>query len=234
VPIQTPGQREREYNRVRAIRERTINPAPGRTDAERVYLKRAMQDVDRLFRFWLDKLGDNQPQLMPETCITSTDNDRATKALPAWQSQQKDADGYMIETHDYMRRASNRILVSTWYRNEDSDLYHVLQPIISPLPCDQWGVVPLNLSQWRAAVATLIEAHAKWKWQHAVRAYWQGDYTWKYGGPLGWQMIDCKPITPSRTEGHTTPCFDQAILTPVLAKHSKRRQNTEQDTPCRS
>jgi len=221
-------KRKREHARALNSIEGAKNPLGKLDDSERIYLKRAMQRVAELYQYWLDENGDTYPAWLPETSITSSSNDRATRTLAAWQTAKKNDDGYLIDAHDHTRRATNRVLVGTWYRNQEQDLYAALQVIVSPLPCDTWGAAPLHLAHWRQAIAPLIEAHARWKWTHAVRRYWQGDDTWNYGGTLGWQMEDNKRMKRS----NEIACTGQAILTPVFIKHSKRHQNTKQDTAC--
>jgi len=194
-----------------------------------MYLKRAMATVSDLYEFWLDQTKRKELLLLPESHISSTVNDRSSNLLPQYKSIRKDHDGYLVETHNPRLYATNMIMVGTWYRNEEQDLYPLVMPIISPLPSNEWGAEPLNLAHWRVAIAALIETHARWKWVHAVRAYWKGDDTWTYGGALGWRMENCKKLQQDDGE----PCVGRAILTHVLIKHLTRHQQIEQDTPCR-
>lgn len=208
--------------------KRSKNPVPGRSDADRKYLMRAMNHVSECYLHWLDETDYKELLLLPESHISSAVNDRSMKMLRDWQDTRKDEDGYLIATHDHNLKASNIVTVGTWYRNQEQNLYPLFMPIVSPLPNEDWTAEPLNLAHWRAAIAVLTEVHARWKWVHAVREYWKGDITWSYGGTFGWRMEDCKRLA----EDDDQLCVGRAILTHVLIKHLSRRQTTEPDIQC--
>lgn len=221
-------QNSKRYHRDRERNERAYNPCPGRSDSERMYLKRAMTTVAELYDFWLERTDHAELLLLPESYISSTVNDRSANLLKKWQDASKDDDGYLVDAHDHKLKATNIVTVGTWYRNEEQDLYPLFMPIMSPLPNQEWRAEPLNLAHWRAAIATLIEIHARWKWVHAVREYWKGDMTWSYGGTFGWRMETCKRLK----EDDGDPCVGQAILTHALVRHLTRQQQYAQGTPC--
>jgi hypothetical protein len=92
------------------------------------------------------------------------------------------------------QRATNRVRVASWYRNADQQLYMMPMIMVSPLPCPEWGALPLTLKQWEIIIAAMINTHMHWKWVHAVRQYWN-DSSYEVGNSFGWYMEPCKQLT---------------------------------------
>ena len=102
-------------------------------------------------------------------------------------------DGYMLDWHDKGIKATNRIVAVTWYDNDNGDGCIIKKPVLSPLPCDQWGRLPITLAQWRRTAMTLIESEQLWRWVHAVRQY-HNDPTFKPTGIAGWHMEPTRAV----------------------------------------
>ena len=152
---------KRKYLRIREKNKRKLNPCPGRPSHERQFIMRCMKQIGDAHAHWLDETDRAQELWLPPAHIDSRINEASSQMLPLWQDCAKDDDGYLLDTHNHNLKASNMITVGTWYRNEEQDLYAAFMPMLSPLPCDEWGALPLNLGHWRAAIGPMIEAHAR-------------------------------------------------------------------------
>jgi hypothetical protein len=117
--------------------------------------------------------------------------------------------------HDHNLRATNRARIAAWYRNIDNQLYMTAMVAVSPLPCPEWGALPLTLNQWKIIIPTLTLSHMEWKWLHAVRRHWHDD-TYLCGGSFGWYMEPCKKLT----KGVGELCTGQAIYSHVVRQYS--------------
>jgi hypothetical protein len=96
-------------------------------------------------------------------------------------------DGYMVDWHDKGIKATNRIVAVTWYDNHKGDGFIIKKPVLCPLPCKQWGRLPITLAQWRRIAMTMIEAEQLWRWIHAVRQY-TDDQEFMPTGIAGWHL----------------------------------------------
>lgn len=207
--------------------KRELNPCPGRTNTERKYITRLMHEFVDIYNYHLSKLAvlELQPAWLPEAVITPRSEADALDSRDSFENAKRDPDGYILAMHNHNQKATNRIRISSWYRNGDDDLYMVAMLAISPLPCDIWGALPLTLAQWRVIIPETILTHMQWKWVHAVRKYWSDD-TYQVGGTFGWYLEPCKKLAKSESELWT----GQAIYAHVGRKYSAHVQAG--DTQC--
>lgn len=188
----TPAQRAR---RLRDY-ERRRNPAPGRTSAESQRIRRTLAKIKESINHWLT-VTEHRPMkgwLPYENVVTARDDDYLQDFFAAYTDEgEVDADGYLLQFHDEGIKATNNVTAITWYKNQIDGEFLLAKPIYSPLPCKQWGRLPLTLAQWRIVAPELILSAQLWQWLHAVRHY-LGDDTFQLGGFMGWHQQECKRV----------------------------------------
>lgn len=208
-----------ERNRERMKRE--LNPCPGRTGTQREYITRRLHDIADVLTYHLIETNDSEPKWLPESVITPAMEAQYVESIEAYEGAERDEDGYIKQMHNHNQRATNRVRVSTWYNTDSGNLYMIAMIVVSPLPCAEWGALPLTLSQWREVVPALTVSHMRWKWIHAVRRYWN-DTDYKVGGSFGWYMETCKKLE----QDHSTLCTGQAIYSHVVRQFSEHASQT--------
>lgn len=208
--------------------KRELSPCPGRTGKERQYITRRLYDIADSLDYHLSRLAinDEQPPWLPEAVITPAIEAQYVESKDAFENTTRDEDGYITDMHNHNQRATNRVRVASWYRNDDQNLYMTALIAVSPLPCDEWGALPLTLAQWRIIIPQLTITHMQWKWLHAVRKFWSDD-TYQVGGSFGWYMETCKKLDKDYSQLWT----GQAIYSHVVRVFSEHVQQ-ELDTPC--
>ncbi len=215
----------RKTQREKRLLERQMNPCPGRSTAECQYIKRLLTEIHKQTLRALEASDFKPNRFLPMGVISTEANRTASAKREAWVNIKRDNDGYLIGAHDHQQKSTNSITVGTWYRNADQNLYAVFQTIPSPLPCDEWGSVPLTLSHWRVIAQSMTAAHALWKWVFAVQDYWQ-DKTWEYGGSFGWTRNPCVKLLEPKGK---TLCTGQAIYLHQLEKYSRHLEKIAGD-----
>lgn len=205
--------------------KRELNPCPGRTGPEREYITRRLYDIADSLDYHLNRLAaiGEQPAWLPEAVITPNIEAQYVESKDAYESTARDEHGYIIAMHNHNQRATNRVRIATWYRNADSNLYMTALIAVSPLPCDEWGALPLTLAQWRIIIPQITMTHLHWKWLHAVRKYWNDD-SYQVGGSFGWHMEPCKILDKDYSQLWT----GQAIYAHTVRQYSDHVQGTIQ------
>lgn len=207
------------YHKARLKRE--LNPCPGRTGSEREYITRRLYDIAESIDYHLERLAlsGDQPLWLPEAVITPAIEAQYVESKDAYESTARDEHGYITDVHNHNQRATNRVRVASWYRNNDNSLYMIALIAVSPLPCNEWGALPLTLAQWRVIIPQIIMSHMEWKWLHAVRKYWTDD-TYQVGGSFGWYLESCKRLD----QDHTQLWTGQAIYAHIVRQYSDHIQ----------
>ena len=157
-----------------AARALSLNPCPGRDRNQYKRISRTLEKVAGRVRFWLEETDYSDRKWLPSEGVVYTKDDEWQYDLHAQLqpgSYELETDGYMIDWHDRSLKATNRIVAVTWYENDSGDGFIIKKPVLCPIPCDQWGRLPITLTQWRRLAMTLIESEQLWRWVHAVRHY---------------------------------------------------------------
>jgi len=175
------------------------NPAPGRSGKHYKRISRALEAITARVRFYLEQTGYNDLKWLPSEGVVHDSDDEWQHDLAAQvdSGYTLEEDGYMSDWHDPGIKATNRIVCITWYDNADGEGFIIKKPVLCPLPCEQWGRLPITLAQWRPMALTLIEAEQLWRWVHSVRHY-TGDDTYKPTGIAGWHIEEAHAITSSK------------------------------------
>jgi len=200
----TPAQRARRL----AAFERRRNPAPGRTSADNMRIRRTLHKIKERIDHWL-QVTEFQPMkgwLPFEDIVTAQDDDYLRDFYAAYTEEgEVDEDGYLLQFHDAGIKATNRITCVTWYLNKTGGEFLLAKNLYSPLPCDEWGRAPLNLTHWRIIAPQLIVSTQLWQWLHAVRSYLDDD-SFEIGGFMGWHLQECNKVT-SQAELRSGPGY---------------------------
>ena len=195
---------------------RELNPCPGRTNSEREFITRRLIEITDALSYHLEILNTlgPQPLWLPEAVITPHHELMYLDSRESYENTERDEYGYVVDMYDRNQRATNRVRAATWYKNNDGALYMTVLIIVSPLPCDEWGALPLTLGQWRIIIPEMIATHMHWKWVHAVRKYWN-DTGYEVGGTFGWHLEKCNKLT----KDHAELCTGQAIYSQAVRKY---------------
>lgn len=171
-------------------------------------IRRVLHKITGAIQSWLVTL-DHRPMkgwLPYKGIVTARDDDYLRDFFAAY-SEDSDTDkhGYLTKFHDAGIKATNRITAVTWYKNETGGEFLLAKNIYSPLPCPEWGRLPLTLAHWRIIAPALITSTIFWQWVHAVRDY-LGDDSFNAGGFMGWHLQECMKAT-SRQELRDGPGY---------------------------
>ena len=191
-----PFMSAEEAARKRASHALACNPCPGRSPKDYKKVQRTLDKIQGRIRFWLENTNYSDRKWLPSEGAVGDRDDEWQYDLAAQMgpdSHNIEPDGYLTDWHDKSIKATNRIVAVTWYTNSNDDGYIIKKPVISPLPCPQWGRLPITLAQWRTIAMTLIESEQLWRWVHAVR-YYTEDSTYQPTGIAGWHMEPTQPI----------------------------------------
>ena len=185
-----PFMTAKEADRKQASHALACNPCPGRSPKNYQRVTRALDQIAARIRFYLEQTGYSDRKWLPSEGVVHEKDDEWQYDLYAQLepgSYDLDSSGYMTDWHDAGIKATNRIVCITWYDNSEGDGFIIKKPVLCPLPCDQWGRLPITLTQWRRLAMTLIESEQLWRWVHAVRHY-TDDASFKPAGIAGWHM----------------------------------------------
>lgn len=185
-----PFLSKKEAARKRAANRLACNPAPNRPRKHYQRITRSLDQIAARIRFYLEQTGyDDRKWLPSEGVVTDTDDDWQYDLYAQVQpgDYTLEEDGYMLDWHDDGIKATNRIVAITWYDNGEGEGFIIKKPVLCPLPCPQWGRLPITLAQWRRIAMTLIESEQLWRWVHSVRHY-TDDAGFKPVGIAGWHM----------------------------------------------
>ena len=195
-------------------RTKSLNPTPYRTSAEKMRIRRALDDIKEIVTYWLFETKDHQPKWFPYSgSLTDKAEDHYYIAKTFYDESKIDEFGHLEKFHDPKLKASNRITVVTWYTNQLDSHYYVVKVIHSPIPCKVWGWLPLSRKHWNVVILELMNAHQQWQWLHAVREYTDDD-SFQPGGIVGWHMEPTKKIYV----GDEAPCVGQVIYRHAIQK----------------
>lgn len=191
-----PGQARQQMARYRRRR----NPAPGRTANESRRIRRTLEKLRDHIDHTIELTGSRElPWLPSHYVLTDTDDE----SVIDWRGMVEtradytaDEDGLLVDLHDAGIKASNRIAAVTVYKAVDDEglvsHYMIRKTLYSPLPCPEWGALPLTLPQWRIIALTLIFSRVLWQWGQAVRDY-SGNDNFIYQYTVGWNLVDTRP-----------------------------------------
>ena len=200
--------------RMEAARLR-VNPCPSRTEAERNYIARRLIEIVDVLNYHLLRTLPIEPRWLPEMVITPRQEELGTESVAGFQKAKRDSSGYVLGQHDGNVRAANRVRVGVWYQNADHDNFLTSLIIVSPLPCDVWGALPLTRGHWRIVINALTRAHQHWKWVHSVRD-WHDDPSYVVGGEYGWHLESNEKLK----QDHSLLWTGQAIYSHIVRKYS--------------
>lgn len=179
-----------EVQRKQASRALACNPCPGRTRKHYQRITRTLDQIEGRLRFYLEQTDYAPRKWLPAGGVVTDKDDEWQYDLYAQLqpgAYTLEDDGYMRDWHDQSIKATNRIVAVTWYDNNKGGGFIIKKPVLCPLPCDQWGRLPITLSQWRRIAMTMIEAEQLWRWVHAVRHY-TDDEDYQPTGIAGWHL----------------------------------------------
>ena len=205
-----------------AILERSVraqNPLPYRSSADKMRTRRALDGIKERINHWLLATEDRPMKgwLFHEGTITEKAEEHYYLAKEYYDMSKSDQFGYLEKFHDANQKATNRITVASWYVNELGGHFYVVKVIHSPLPCKEWGRLPLSRKMWNVIVLEMMCSHQLWQWIHAVREYTNDD-SFQVGGIVGWHMERAKKLFP---KGDTAPCTGQVIYSHIIQKFSE-------------
>lgn len=195
-----PFLSQREAERKQAAAKLACNPCPGRSQKHYQRITRCIDAIDARIRFYLEQTGYADKKWLPSEGVVNNTDDEWQYDLYAQFQEGKyhlDDDGYALEWHDATIKATNRIVAVTWYDNDEGGGFIIKKPVLSPIPCDTWGRLPITLTQWRRIAMTLIESDQLWRWTHSVRQYLD-DNNFKPAGIAGWHMEPTQAIVSHR------------------------------------
>lgn len=184
----TPKQRIRHEIRRKAKR----NPAPGRTANQSQKIRRTLQRLADHLTQWLDLTDyEAQQHFIIRDVITDRDDDWQLDIAAHLERRGAEVDDYgrLVAFTDSTIKASNRITCITWYDNDQGGGYILQKNIYSPLPCPDWGALPLTPQQWCIVARPMIFTRQLWQWVHAVRDYTNDD-SFQPAGIAGWYLHD--------------------------------------------
>lgn len=192
-----PFMSAKESDRKQAGFARACNPAPGRSPKHYQRITRALDAIAARTQAFLDATGYADREWLPYKGAVHEKDDEWQYDLYAQvhpDGHSPDHDGHLPTWTDPGIRATNRIKAITWYQDTNEDAFLIKKTILSPLPCDTWGRLPVTLAQWRRIAPVLIEAEARWRWVHAVRHYTDKP-TMALSGVAGWHLDVSKSVT---------------------------------------
>lgn len=191
-----PFMSKKEAARKQAALDLTRNPAPGRPQKHYNRITRTLQMIAARIRLHLEQTGFRDVKWLPSEGLITPKDDEWQYDLHAQylEKYQVEDDGYLTDWHDEGIRATNRIMAVTWYANDDGHGFIIKKPVYCPLPCKQWGRLPITLTQWRIVAPMLIESGMLWQWVHAVRHY-TDDPSYAPGQIVGWHLEPANAVT---------------------------------------
>jgi len=185
-----PFLNKKEAERKQAAHALACNPCPGRSQKNYQRITRCIDAINARLRFFLEQTEYSDRKWLPSEGVVHEKDDEWQYDLYAQLqpgAYTLDDDGYMTDWHDVGIKATNRIVAVTWYDNHKGDGFIIKKPVLCPIPCDQWGRLPITLTQWRRIAMTMIEAEQLWRWVHAVRHYTE-DSDYMPTGIAGWHL----------------------------------------------
>ena len=185
----------KEADRKNKSRALALNPCPGRSQKNYQRITRCLDKISARIRFYREQTEYSDRQWLPSYSVISEKDDEWQYDLHAQvqPGYQLDDDGHMPEWTDRGIKATNRIVAITWYENSNGDGFIIKKPVLSPIPCEQWGRLPITLTQWRRIAMTLVESEQLWRWVHSVRQY-TDDKTFQPTGIAGWYLEPTQAI----------------------------------------
>lgn len=194
------GYKSRSLKHQAKRRAEQQHPAKGRTAQKSVEILRDCHKFAANITKLLEATDYQCFSWFPiEHVITERDDDH----VQTWRSiaeytksdgYETDDSGLFVELQSEQLRVSNRIACVCMFRAErdaDVDLYVTRKTIFSPFPCEEWGVLPLTLHQWRVIALPFIISRACWQWQAAVNWFAErhevpGGYVFQQ--VIGWNL----------------------------------------------
>ena len=201
-----------------------LNPVPYRSNSDLMRTRRALDGIKERINHWL-MITEDRPMkgwLYHAGTITEKAEEHYYLAKEYYDMSTSDQYGYLEKFHDSKQKATNRITCASWYVNELGGHFYVVKVIHSPLPCDDWGCLPLSRKMWNVIVLEMMCSHQLWQWVHAVREY-TDDESFEVGGIVGWHMERAKKIF---IKGDADPCTGQVIYNHITQKFSELQSGT--------
>lgn len=190
----------KESKRKAFARARALNPCPGRSQKQYQRITRAIRAIQRRIYINLACTDYKPLRWLPYSGVVGATDDEWQHDLYAQVQEGTytlNDNGFMADWFDPGLKATNRIVSITWYENSDNDGFIIKKPVLSPLPCDDWGRLPLTGAQWWVIAMTLIESEQLWRWTHAVREY-TNDKSFEPVGIAGWYMEPTQHVVSHR------------------------------------
>jgi len=205
-----------------AALEKSRNPVPGLSSKARRRIDKALIEMRDLLYYWLDETDRKMMTgWLPYKDIITSDNDmrqmELKEAYTAFGVCNKET-GELEGMRDPGIKASNRIMVSTWYVTDDDRGFFLVKPVFSPLPHPEWGRLPLTLRQWNMIALALIGSRMAWQWLPGLIHYTGiADFEHSTTGINGWHMEPATALT--QKEGASEWTAD-VILQPIINQFS--------------
>lgn len=174
--------------------DRRRNPAPGRTQTQYKRINRALEAIAGCIQQQFELYGfEVQHGWLPTEHVISVDDSvmqgvRANLIASKYQLHDR-YPGYIESFHDAGRRMSNRIEVASVFDSARGDHLFMQKGVHCPLPCEEWGRLPITLAQWAILADSAIVQHLFWQWLPALHLVLQDD-SWKLNRVCGWYMTD--------------------------------------------
>lgn len=194
-PFMTPKEAERKQKQ----REQRNNPTPGRDPKTYMRITRSLDQINKRLDSFLSATDNKVLKWLPHESVVTEKDDEWQYDLYAQintEDTKVDHDGYLNYWEDKGIKATNRIVVITWYKDNDEngDAFIIKKPILSPLPCPTWGRLPITLAQWRRISLNLIHSEIYWRWTNAVRDYVQNQ-NMNIKGIVGWHLEPTQKVS---------------------------------------
>ena len=209
----SPKRRARQI----AAYERSLNPCPGRTTAERERQQRYLNKIRERIDYWLQATDFRpMPWLPYEGLITEMDEDYQVEHFYAYKEGATNEDMCLVDIGLDSVKATNIVHVPSWYKTDMGRELLIVKPIHSPLPCDEWTRLPLTYKQWASFIPQMALSHISWSWVHAAREYIDDPFV-SIGGFLGWYMSPAKRLP--KKDDDADLCTGQIIYSHVIDEY---------------
>jgi hypothetical protein len=188
---------QKEAARKRKAHAIACNPAPGRPSKHYHRITRTLDLVTSRISANLVATEFADLKWLPYEGVVHERDDEWQYDLHAQvhpEDHKPEDDGHMPTWTDPGIKATNRIMAVTWYDDGDGDAFIIKKPVLCPLPCNQWGRLPITLAQWRRIAMVLIESERRWRWVHAVRHYTDNN-NMVPAGIAGWHLETTQAVT---------------------------------------
>jgi len=218
-------RRQRQTKRIREKIERERNPAPKQTHAERVRTNRYLDAIADQLTVWIERTREDSPKWSPTWPIDWKSEQRYRDVLHTAGYPEPDDNGFLPAIGDkpYHKGrilSSNKIeFFATFATPSHAEVFRIVERVPSPLPCDQWGRLPLTLRQWGRIAIPLIVSECLWRFVHMVREYTENPF-FQYYSMDGWYLGKVRRL---RTDRNSELWTNRVILCDLLENYSNKK-----------